>query len=111
MDFVLPSSWEHFLHLFSSAAFVKLKHTKNIYDGIQVARETIPLEFEENKGENYLLSVKGLSRITVMSVYDYVLFEGKLYKLQTLDCKRLLELKKMLDHSSKGCLQISLKQV
>ncbi|MCP3738140.1 SNF2 helicase associated domain-containing protein [Rossellomorea sp. BNER] len=108
-----PSSWEKILQLLSAAPLVNLEHDKSTYDGIHVSNETIPLEFafDESNDEGYQLSVRGLDRIIVMGTYNYVLFEGKLYKLPAADCKRLLELKQMLEASGQYYFQIPSEQM
>ncbi|MGG1675047.1 SNF2 helicase associated domain-containing protein [Neobacillus sp. NRS-1170] len=106
-----PSSWKQLQPLLSKAPLVKLKYNGNIYDSLVVTDELPPLKFEfsEADGNGYCLKVKGLSNMIILDSYGSVLSAGKIVTMKTEDCKRLSDLKQLLDAS--GTNQISIPQV
>ncbi len=95
------------------AKSVKLEQNDRTFDGIRVSDEPIPLhfEFDQTEAEGFQLDVQGLDKITVMESYGVVLSEGKLMHMQAEPCKRLSELKQMLEYSSKHQIQIPPEQM
>lgn len=108
MLLVPPFSWTTFLPALTEAKSVKLEQNDRTFDGIHVSDEPIPLhfEFDQTEAEDFQLDVQGLEKITVMESYGVVLSEGKLLHIQAEPCKRLSELKQMLENSSKHHIQI-----
>ncbi|MDQ0921066.1 DEAD/DEAH box helicase [Paenibacillus sp. V4I5] len=108
MLLVPPFSWTTFLPALTEAKSVKLEQHDRTFDGIRVSDEPIPLhfEFDQTEAEDFQLDVQGLEKITVMESYGIVLSEGKLMHMQAEPCKRLSELKQMLENSSKHQIQI-----
>lgn len=108
MLLIPPSSWESLLPLLTGASSVQLEHESQSYTGIQISSEAIPLQFEfdQAQSEGYKLLVQGLDNITIMESYGLVLVDGKLIKLQADQCKRLSELKMMLEPSHKHQVHI-----
>lgn len=113
MLLIPPSSWEILLPLLTAAPLIKFEQGDRIFDGVRVSDEPIPLhfEFDEAQAEGYQLDVQGLERITVMESYGVVLSEGRLLKMQADLCKRLSELKHMLETSRKQQIQIPSDQM
>ncbi|MCD9025867.1 DEAD/DEAH box helicase [Cohnella silvisoli] len=113
MILVPPSAWETLLPLLTEAPTVQLEHDKTKYEGIRISDEPIPLrfEFDRARDESYQLDVQGLDQIIVMEPYGVVLFEGKLLKVQADQCKRLSEMKNMLENSRKQQVQIPPEQM
>ncbi|TFE22844.1 DEAD/DEAH box helicase [Cohnella luojiensis] len=115
MILIPPSSWDVILPMLAEAPNVKLDYDGHTYDGIQVSDEALPLDFEFDRGptenDGYRLDVHGLDRITVMEPYGIVLSAGKLLKLQADQCKRLSELKQMLEASHRNQVRISPAQM
>ncbi|WML44672.1 DEAD/DEAH box helicase [Neobacillus sp. PS3-40] len=95
------SSWNRLFPLLESAPFVKLEYDGNSFDGIRLSKEPLPLQidFEETEGSGYQLRINGLNQMIVLYPYQSVLFKGKLIKLKSEDCKRLLDLKQMIEQS------------
>ena len=113
MIFISHSNWEQFLPLLLAAPSVKIQHNGSSYSGMKLSNEMVPLafEFKEAKSRGYQLDVKGLNQITVLQSYGYILSKGELIKLPLEDCKRLSELKQMLNHSGKHQLAIAVEQI
>ena len=87
-----------------------MEYDGNTFDGLRLSNEPLPLQFDfaEAEGKGYQLKIKGLNRMIVLNSYSSVLSEGKLIQLKSEDCKRLSDLKQMLDAS--GTNQISIPQ-
>ena len=113
MILVPPTFWDGLLPLLTASPLVILEHYDSSYTGIHLSTERVPLQFKFDGSDafGYKLDVIGLNRITVMEAFDYVIFESKLIKLATEDCKRLAELKQMLDHSGNHQLSIPTDQM
>lgn len=115
MIMVSPSFWQNLLPLLLGAPAVKIEHKGITYKGIRLSNEAIPLEFvlEEAtpRTRGFQLDMKGLNQVTVLQAYGYVFSEGKLIKLSGEDCKRLIEMKQMMDHSDKHQLNIRAEQI
>ncbi|MDB4868238.1 MAG: helicase, partial [Cohnella sp.] len=96
-----PLSWDSLVPDLAEALSVKMEHADGIFDGIRFSDEPIPLHFafDQSRLEGYQLDLQGFENITVMESYGVVLFEGKLYRLPSEQCKRLAELKRMLEAS------------
>lgn len=104
-----PASWKEMLSLLSNTSFVILQHDGKSFHGVHISKGLLPLTFEFNKGVNggYTLQIDGLQQVQVMDTYGYALFEGKLYQLNTEDCNRLIELKRMMNRSGSNQFHIS----
>ncbi|MDQ0247081.1 SNF2 family DNA or RNA helicase [Bacillus fengqiuensis] len=107
-----PSSWERLIPSLERAE-VKVEHDGNMYDGLHLSDEPLPLQFDLAKaeGKGYQLKVKGLNRMMVLNTYGFVLSGGKLVKLKNEDCQRLSELKQMLDASGTNQIPIPPEQI
>ncbi|WP_144510449.1 DEAD/DEAH box helicase [Bacillus sp. FJAT-22090] len=109
---ISASDWEQLLPLLTKAPAVKFMQNGLLYDGISFGQALpISFEFEEGNTANYLLNVNGLEQVIVLTAYNYALLEGKLFKLPPKDCKRLADLKEMLDQSGSHRLVISENQI
>ncbi|MFC5470763.1 SNF2 helicase associated domain-containing protein, partial [Cohnella suwonensis] len=113
MLLVPPSAWAEIAPLLEKARNVKLEHDRTIYDGVRTTREPLPLRFRFDRteeapkhadtdtgGESYFLDVEGMDRLTVLEAYGMVLSEGTFHKMDGDRCRRLAELKKLLERSS-----------
>jgi SNF2 family DNA or RNA helicase len=108
-----PSSWERILHLLTRAPLVKLKYEGITFDGLNLSNDPLPLKFDfaETEARGYRLKIQGLNRMIVLNSYRSVLFEGKLVQLKSEDCKRLSDLKQMLDASGKNQIEIPQERI
>ena len=108
-----PSSWERLIPLLTRAPLVKLAYDGNTFDGLCLSDEPLPLQFDllEREGKGYHLKIKGLNHMIVLNSYRSVLSEGKLFQLKSEDCKRLSDLKQMLDASGTNQIPIPQEQI
>ncbi|MFC5404500.1 SNF2 helicase associated domain-containing protein [Cohnella soli] len=107
MLLVPPSAWKEIAPLLEKARNVKLEHDRTIYEGVRTTREPLPLRFRFDReqkttdnDDSYYLEVDGLDRLTVLEAYGLVLSEGAFHKVDGDRCRRLSELKKLLERSS-----------
>ena len=110
---ITPSAWERMLPHLKKAPSVKMDQDGQIYHGFHVSNEELSLHFDfaEKDGGGYQLSVKGLKSLVVLPVYDMILTSGRLIQLKTDDCKRLFELKQLLDASGTNHIPIQEDQL
>ncbi|MBL4951541.1 DEAD/DEAH box helicase [Neobacillus sp. YIM B02564] len=107
------TSWHRLLPLLQKTPHVKLKYAGQVFNGLQVTEESLPLQFHffEKEGAGYRLRVDGFDRLLVLASYSSVLFAGKLKKLEAQDCGRLIELKQMLADSGTNEVPISQEKI
>ncbi|MGM0874924.1 MAG: SNF2 helicase associated domain-containing protein [Bacillota bacterium] len=113
MLLIPPSSWERLIPSLTRVPLVKLAYDGNTFDGLQLSDEPLPLQFDftENEGKGYQLKIKGLNRMIVLDSYRSILYDGKLTQLKSEDCKRLSDLKQMLDASRTNQIPIPQEQI
>ncbi|MDW7615919.1 DEAD/DEAH box helicase [Peribacillus simplex] len=103
-----PSSFQRLVPILGRAPLVKLAYGGHTFDGLRLSGEALPLQFDftQSEGEDCQLNIKGLNQMIVMNAYKTVLFEGNLVQLGKEDCKRLSELKQMLEDSGMNRIPI-----
>ncbi|MEJ8543943.1 SNF2 helicase associated domain-containing protein [Brevibacillus borstelensis] len=108
MLFIPPVSWEALLRLLAAAPNVQVMVGEKTFSGVHLSDELMPLRFafDQADAEGYQMDVQGLEDITVMESYGIVVSAGKLIKLPDDQCKRLAELKQMLEASRKRQIMI-----
>ncbi|KGE18360.1 DEAD/DEAH box helicase [Paenibacillus wynnii] len=108
-----PFFWDTLLPFLSAAKTVYFQQEDTLFEGIHFSNEAPPLSFEFDQAEEngYRLEVLGLEKITVMEDYGIVLTEGKLLKLPSQECRRLADMKKMLEDSRDGGVRIAPEQM
>lgn len=112
-----PAAWEALMPLLQAAPSVQIELGDATYEGIHLSKEPLPLRFafdeaeKASDDEGYRLDVQGISDITVMEAYGVVLHEGKLIKLPADQCRRLSELKQMIDSSRRQQVRIPKDQM
>ncbi|GGD88018.1 helicase SNF [Paenibacillus nasutitermitis] len=108
MLLIPPSSWEPLHPLLEAAPAVQVEQEGFSVSGISLSDDKLPLvfQFDEAGTAGYQLKVDGLDPLIVMEAYGIVLLEGRLLKLPAEQCKRLSELKRMLD--AKGTTQMQI---
>lgn len=113
MLLIPPFSWESLLPLLAQSSAVKLELGNHIYEGFQLSDEALPLKFafDQSQDAGYQLNVDGLDAITVMESYGIVIYDGKLIKLPIDECKRLSDLKHMLEANRKHQIKIPEQQM
>lgn len=96
---IIPaSSWERLVELLAEIPSVNLAHKGRVYRGLRFDEElSLVFRFDETANAGYLLKAEGLERITVMKSYGLVISNGILMKLPPDDCRRLDELKSLME--------------
>lgn len=113
MLLIPPSSWERLQPLLSRAPIVRIEYDGNSFNGLHLLEELPPLHFSfaEKEDKRYQLEVNGLDRMLVLEAYHAVLSDGNLIMMKAGDCKRLFELKQMLELSGTNVIPILEEQV
>ncbi|BCB03627.1 DEAD/DEAH box helicase [Bacillus sp. KH172YL63] len=107
-----PSSWEQLATLLSRAEKVIVEHGGRMYDGIQQSSSPLPLLFQFGQGEEgYRLSISGFDGVDILEEYQTALHEGIFTALAPSDCRRLIELERLLATSGKDFIPIPDNQV
>ncbi|NRD77872.1 DEAD/DEAH box helicase [Bacillus sp. BRMEA1] len=108
-----PGSWERLLFLLQKAPLVTWKFAGQTFTELNVTEEQLPLQFDfmESEGGGFQLKVNGFEQIMVLETYHSILFAGKIKRLESLDEKRLTDLKQMLDDSGTNSIPIPLEQL
>lgn len=108
-----PSSWAQLVLLLSKAPLVELAYYGNTFEGLRLSDEPLPLQFDfvESEGTDYQLKTNGLDQMIVLNSYSSVLSGGKLTQLEIEDCKRLSDLKQMLEDSGTTQIPIPREQI
>ncbi|MFC0272818.1 SNF2 helicase associated domain-containing protein [Metabacillus herbersteinensis] len=108
-----PSSWDRLFPILEKAPIVKLEYDWNLYDGLHLSNEPLSLKFDfaETDGKDYQLKINGMNQMVVLNSYKSVLAEGRLIQMNSEDCKRLSELKQMLDASGTNQIPIPQEQI
>ncbi|QOY35132.1 SNF2 helicase associated domain-containing protein [Anaerobacillus isosaccharinicus] len=109
---ISPSYWDRLVPLLERAPLVKLEYGGNIFEGLNRSKEQLSLRFDFNKAEDkgFQLIIDGLKQMVVLSSYQSVLADGKLSQLKADDCKRLSDLKVMLEASGTNRIPIPNEQ-
>ncbi|MGC5325393.1 SNF2 helicase associated domain-containing protein [Brevibacillus sp. SYSU BS000544] len=110
---VPPSTWPALLPLLTNAPSVQLVIGDKSYHGIHLADEPIPLQFQFDQADKkgYQLEVHGLDELAILEPYSIAHYEGKIFSLPVDQCKRLTELKQILESSKKHQIQITQEQM
>ncbi|MGD6847824.1 DEAD/DEAH box helicase [Rossellomorea aquimaris] len=110
---IQPSSWEGLLPLLIKAPRVKVEQSQHTVEGIKLLKTPLPLKFHfgHNEGGSYRLHITGLNNMVVLDEYEVVLHKGTLTQLNTRDCKRLSELKRLLTKSGTDSIPIPQAQI
>ncbi|GLX66453.1 DEAD/DEAH box helicase [Paenibacillus glycanilyticus] len=101
MIMIPPADWPKVLPLLAACPSVLIDQDGTVTAGLQISEVIAPVRFEfgEHDGQGFQLDVEGLDKITVLSAYNLVLSEGCIVPLPEASCKRLADLKNMLDAS------------
>ncbi|WP_410514240.1 SNF2 helicase associated domain-containing protein [Paenibacillus sp. BR2-3] len=110
---VPPFFWETLLPSLAAAPSVYFQQGDQLFEGIHLSSEAPPLsfQFDQAEGEGYLFEVQGLEKIMVIEDYGLVVSEGKLLKLPFQECRRLVEMKTMLEASRQEGIDIAPEQM
>ena len=107
-----PSSWERLLPLLNEAPSVKVEYGGKLTE-FYISEATLPIRFHFNKKPEtgHVLSIDGLNYVQVLEAYNLVLCDGQFFQLSSEDCKRLADLKRMIETSGTRQLPISNEQI
>ncbi|MCK8488388.1 DEAD/DEAH box helicase [Paenibacillus sp. MBLB2552] len=110
---VPPFFWDGLLPLLTLAPLVQLEQDGQIWPGLTVTNEPLPLSFDLGQAgdESYQFSAQGLDDVTVMDAYGVILSEGKLIRRPPAQTRRLAEMKHMLATARKQHILISPDQI
>ncbi len=112
MLLIPPSSWERLLPFLLNTSF-KLEYAGDSFEGIYLTEGPLPLQFSfsEKEGKQYELKIIGLNQVIVLDSYQTVLCNGKIIRLEKDDCRRLADLKGMLETSGTNQIPIFPEQL
>jgi len=113
MLLIPPTSWERLLPFLLNTSLIKLEYAENTFDGLQLSDGLLPLQFSlsEKDGKDYELKINGLNQMIILDSYHSVLCNGRIFSLEKADCKRLAELKVMLEASRTNVIPILPEQL
>lgn len=108
-----PASWEKLLSVLNEAPEVALETYGNRTADFRIAETGLPVRFHfYRKSETgHFLKIDGLEHALVLQAYNLVLCSGQLFRFSGEDCKRLADLKQMVESSGTRQLPISNEQI
>lgn len=108
-----PSDWEHLVPLLTGKPFVKIHYHGIEFDSLILSKDSLPFRFSFRAGEknDYMLSITGLNEVDVLEAYSTVLDRERIFLLNPSDCKRLVNLKEMLEASGTNYIPIPKDQI
>ncbi|MDF2926125.1 MAG: helicase [Paenibacillaceae bacterium] len=114
MLLIPPYAWESFAGLLAQAPLVKVEVNSRIIPGLSLSAEPLPLQFEFDEvpqAPGYQMAVHGLDELIVLDAYNIVIAGDRLVQVPPDQCKRLLELKQLLENSRREQVQIPKEQM
>lgn len=108
-----PSLWETLFSLLRVAPNVKLEVEGEMFDGLHLSTERLPLifDFSEIEDKGYRLTIQGINKLIILDSYRMVLTNGTFVELKEEDCQRLSDMKQMLESTGANSLPIAEEQV
>ncbi|UII58686.1 DEAD/DEAH box helicase (plasmid) [Cytobacillus spongiae] len=108
-----PSSWDRLLPLLLKAPNVKVQQANTIFGEFQQKELPLPLEFSfgQAQDDGYRLYISGLRTLVILSDYQTVIHKGTFTLLDSDDCKRLVELKRLLFISGEDFIPIPQERI
>lgn len=115
MLLIPPSFWKTLRPLLNRSSAVRLEQDGTLHSGIQVVEDAELLEFRfdqaQGQVEEYALQIERLDDILLLEPYGAALYEGKMIPLSPDSCRRLSELKQLLDTSRQREIRIQPEQM
>jgi superfamily II DNA or RNA helicase len=122
MLFIPPAAWESLLSLLAEVPNALLSSRSQIYEGIALLDEPLPLRFEftfeesaEGSGQEtaaaYQMQVEGLDTLAILPAYGVAIADGKLLGLTEAQSMRLTEVQRLLGQTSEQRFRISQEQI
>lgn len=108
-----PSSWEKLLQVLNEAPEVALESVGKQASRLHIREMGMPVRFhfEKRPGKGHSLKIDGVERVIILQPYNLVYYDGQLFRLTTEDCKRLADLKQMVETSGTHQLPIPNEQI
>ncbi|PWV98567.1 SNF2 family DNA or RNA helicase [Paenibacillus cellulosilyticus] len=121
MLFIPPAAWGELPSLLAEVPNALLSNRGQIYEGIALLDEPLPLRFEfkmeESEGSSqqeaaaYQLQVEGLDSLVILPAYGLAIADGKLLGLTEAQSMRLTEVQRLLDQTSEQRFRITQEQI
>lgn len=108
MLMIPPTFWPQVRERLSHSNHSLLSLDGILTDKLEFVQDPIPLQFEfdEAGDDHYLMKIEGLERMIVLEGYGLVIVDGKLIHLELDACRRLSEMKRLLENSNKPHIRI-----
>ncbi|MBN8191247.1 SNF2 helicase associated domain-containing protein [Bacillus sp. NTK074B] len=108
-----PSSWEQLLPLLLRSENVKILQNDGVLVEIKERELPLPLTFDFtlDEGGSFQLGISGLRNMIILNQYQVVIHDGEVTQLESMDVKRLSELKRLLNRSGNESIPIPQSQI
>ncbi|WP_098747306.1 DEAD/DEAH box helicase [Paenibacillus sp. EZ-K15] len=108
MLIIPPTFWPQVRERLSHSNHSLLSLDGILTDKLEFVQDPIPLQFEfdEAGDDQYLMKIEGLERMIVLESYGLVIVDGKLIQLELDACRRLSEMKQLLENANKPHIRI-----
>lgn len=108
-----PSSWKRLESLLAAEPHVTLSYQGNVYDGLRLVDDPLPLQFRFSKadGECFALEITGMDDAIFLHEYRTALLEGRLILLKDEENQRLEDLREMMKDFDTNRIPIPPEQV
>lgn len=113
MLLLAPFAWSEMLPKLLNSPSVKLELRPGRSKKLILSDEPLPVQFtfDDSDHDGYQFRVDGLEELTILEAYGLVLSDGVLLKLPRERCRRLSELKNMLEASRRQHIHIADTQI
>lgn len=108
-----PYAWNRLLSLFMSSSSVKVEARQGGTIPLQLSYHPLPLRFEVRPSEDHggILVFHGLDELELYADYGLVRYEDAFIRLEEEDCRRLAEMKGMMDASRREYVHVPGEQM
>lgn len=108
-----PYAWSTLLPKFLKSVSVKLERRPGSVARFLVSDAPLPVQyaFEQTEDGEYRMNIEGLDELTILDAYGLVLSDGVLMNVPLDECRRLADMKNMLESSRRRHIRISAHQI
>lgn len=108
-----PYAWNRLLSLFMNTSSVKVEDRKGGTLPLELSYHPLPLHFEVRPSEDHgsLLVIHGLEELDLYADYGLIRYENAFIRLEEEDCKRLAEMKGMMEASRRDYVHVPGEQM
>ncbi len=95
-----PYAWESLLPLLQQTADVQFEYGRQSHAGLQMTDDPLPLHYtfdDAGQAAGCSFDIEGLDELLVMEGYGFVFAAGRLHRVPDEACRRLAEMKQMLE--------------